>query len=238
MSSLTLNSTRIPTGLYIDGAWVAGHGEPLETVNPATEELLGRFDTASHSDVDLAVAAARRAFETSWGTNVAAAERGRLVYALADKLEQAAERIAHVESLDSGKPRAWCVADNADAVACLRYYAGESHETRPPAQPSARVDADLWALHLLRWQASPTRSRARQSSSTTAQSTSSPAASQLASPPRSCPGSVQSGLAALEDARRKADPCMFLIVASLVELPDAHDGLGALRWRAVPPSVL
>lgn len=105
---LTINSTRVPTGLYIDGQWVKGRGEPLDSVNPATEEVIGQFDTASREDVDLAVAAARTAFETTWGTNIAAGERGRLVNILADKLEQAVDKIAYVESLDSGKPLEWC----------------------------------------------------------------------------------------------------------------------------------
>ncbi|BGP36179.1 hypothetical protein JCM10450v2_000077 [Rhodotorula kratochvilovae] len=122
--SITLNNTRVPTGLYIDGEWVKGRGEPLESVNPATEEVIGTFDTATPEDVDLAVAAARRAFETTWGTNVAAGDRARLVYVLADKLEAAANRIAVVESLDSGKPVDWTRADIADGVACLRYFAG------------------------------------------------------------------------------------------------------------------
>ncbi|GAA5874298.1 hypothetical protein JCM8547_007556 [Rhodosporidiobolus lusitaniae] len=124
VSSLTVAGTRVPTGLYIDGQWVKGSGEPLDTVNPATEEVIGQFDTATTEDVNLAVAAARRAFENTWGTNVSAQERGRLVYRLADLLEANKERIAHVESLDSGKPRAWCEVDIEDGAACLRYFAG------------------------------------------------------------------------------------------------------------------
>ncbi|GAA5915187.1 hypothetical protein JCM6882_001132 [Rhodosporidiobolus microsporus] len=124
MSSITVAGTRVPTGLYIDGQWVKGSGEPLDTVNPATEEILGKFDTATKEDVDLAVAAARKAFETTWGTNISAQERGRLVFALADKLEAAKDRIAVVESLDSGKPVEWCKVDVEDGAACLRYFAG------------------------------------------------------------------------------------------------------------------
>ncbi|GAA6040300.1 hypothetical protein JCM8097_009408 [Rhodosporidiobolus ruineniae] len=126
MASPTLNiaGRTVQTGLYIDGQWVKGRGEPLDTVDPATEEVLGQFDSASREDVDLAVSAARRAFESTWGTNIAAQERGRLVFALADKLEAAAERIATVESMDSGKPVEWTKADISDSVACLRYFAG------------------------------------------------------------------------------------------------------------------
>ena len=52
---------------YVDGAFVDGGGEPLKTVNPATEEVLAEVGTADESDVDRAVAAARRAFERTWG---------------------------------------------------------------------------------------------------------------------------------------------------------------------------
>lgn len=46
VSSLTLNGTRVPTGLYIDGEWVSGRGQPLDTVNPATEEVLGQVSSS------------------------------------------------------------------------------------------------------------------------------------------------------------------------------------------------
>lgn len=46
------------------------------------------------------------------------------MYLLADKLEEAVDRLAYVESLDSGKPLEWCKVDIADGVACLRYFAG------------------------------------------------------------------------------------------------------------------
>ncbi|GAA6006823.1 hypothetical protein JCM10207_009107 [Rhodosporidiobolus poonsookiae] len=124
VTTLTVNGVKVPAGLYIDGSWVSGRGEQLETVSPATEEVFGKFDTATEADVDLAVAAARCAFETTWGTNVSAQERGRLVFLLADKLEAAKEKIALVESIDSGKPISWCRIDIEDACACLRYFAG------------------------------------------------------------------------------------------------------------------
>ncbi|GAA6042950.1 hypothetical protein JCM8097_000016 [Rhodosporidiobolus ruineniae] len=124
MSSITVADRTVQTGLYINGQWVKGRGEPLDSIDPATEESLGKFDTASPEDVDLAVKAAREAFETTWGTNLPAQERSRLVYALADKLEAAKDRIATVESMDSGKPVEWCKVDIEDSAACLRYFAG------------------------------------------------------------------------------------------------------------------
>jgi hypothetical protein len=64
--------------------WVNGNGDALEVYNPATEEHITTVHTASPADVDLAVKAARTAFETTWGTNVPGSERGRLLYKFAD----------------------------------------------------------------------------------------------------------------------------------------------------------
>lgn len=64
--------------------WVNGHGTPLESFNPATEELITAVHTADADDIEFAVKAAREAFETTWGLNVAGAERGRLLYKFAD----------------------------------------------------------------------------------------------------------------------------------------------------------
>lgn len=62
--------------------------QPLDVYNPATEELLATIDTASKEDVDLAVKAARAAFETTWGLNTPAEERGRLLFKFADVIEK------------------------------------------------------------------------------------------------------------------------------------------------------
>ena len=54
-------------GLFVDGEFVDGTGEPFKTVNPATEEVLTEVASGSGADVDRAVRAARRAFERTWG---------------------------------------------------------------------------------------------------------------------------------------------------------------------------
>ncbi|GAA6038062.1 hypothetical protein JCM8097_007526 [Rhodosporidiobolus ruineniae] len=122
--SINIAYRTVQTGLFIDNEWVKGRGEPLDSIDPATEESLGKFDTATKEDVDLAVAAARRSFETTWGNNLPAEERSRLIFKLADLLETNSERIATVESMDCGKPVAWAADDIAASVACLRWFAG------------------------------------------------------------------------------------------------------------------
>jgi aldehyde dehydrogenase (NAD+) len=73
---------------------------------------LGRSDTASltsglsasEKDIDVAVAAARKAFKTTWGKNVTGFERSRLINKLADLIERDAQELAELESLNNGKP--------------------------------------------------------------------------------------------------------------------------------------
>ncbi|CAK9782169.1 putative aldehyde dehydrogenase [Cutaneotrichosporon oleaginosum] len=122
--TITVAGVQLNTGLFINNEWVAGRGEPLQSIDPATEEVIATIQTATPEDVDDAVAAARNAFENTWGTNVSGQERGQLLFALADQVEQNIERLAALEVVDAGKPCAWARVDMEDTVACLRYYAG------------------------------------------------------------------------------------------------------------------
>ena len=77
------------------------------------------------TDVDHAVSAAKRAFETSWGLKVPGARRGELLNKLADLIEQHADELAALEALDNGKT--FYLAKNVDlgmSVGTIRYYAG------------------------------------------------------------------------------------------------------------------
>jgi len=112
--------------MLIDGEYVnAVSGNTFETTNPATGEVICRLPDAGEADVNLAVAAARRALRSkAWG-GMNASDRGRLLYKLADLIEENAEHLAELESLDNGKPiRDSLNADIPLTVACYRYYAG------------------------------------------------------------------------------------------------------------------
>ncbi|OBZ71778.1 Aldehyde dehydrogenase [Grifola frondosa] len=79
----------------------------------------------SEKDIDVAVAAARNALNTTWGKNVTPVERARLINKLADLMERDAQELAELETLNNGKPiRIARDFDIGDSVACLRYYAG------------------------------------------------------------------------------------------------------------------
>lgn len=89
--------------LYIDGKWVDGkEGKTFKTYNPANGELLATCVDAGKEDVDLAVKAAWKAFP-SW-KNVSPQERARMLLKIADLIDENAEKLAMIETLDNGKP--------------------------------------------------------------------------------------------------------------------------------------
>lgn len=113
-------------GLYINGEHVlAVNGETFDVLNPATEEVIAKVSEAQHEDIDVAVAAARKAFDEGEWTKMEAAERSHLIYKFADLLEENREELAQLEALDNGKPYAVALEDDVDGtVQHFRYYAG------------------------------------------------------------------------------------------------------------------
>lgn len=114
------------TKMLIGGKWCDSvSGETFATYDPATEEKIADVARGNAQDVDLAVKAARRAFETGPWATMDARDRGRLIGKLADLIEQHAEELAALETLDNGKPiRDSLAADIPLVIDCLRYYAG------------------------------------------------------------------------------------------------------------------
>src|ERR1700733_5688693 len=112
--------------MLINGKWIdAASGKTFSTYNPATGEILAQVAEGDREDINQAVLAARKAFEHGPWRKMTASERGRLIWKLADLLEQHTEEFGHIESLDNGKPLS--IAKAADvplAVDLLRYMAG------------------------------------------------------------------------------------------------------------------
>lgn len=101
-------------------------GKTFKTVNPSTGETICEVSEADKADVDVAVGAAKEAFRfgSPWRTTDAA-DRGRLLYKLADLIERDQAYLASLETLDNGKPFANAFnADVALVIKCYRYYAG------------------------------------------------------------------------------------------------------------------
>ena len=114
------------TQCFIGGEWVpAQSGKTFDTVNPATEEVIAQVAEGDKADVNLAVEAARNAFEQGDWPKMDARDRGRLLYKLADLIEENLDELASLETLDNGKPiRDSRAADLPLTIDCLRYYAG------------------------------------------------------------------------------------------------------------------
>lgn len=111
-------------GLLIGGEWVkAEKGETFATYNPATNELLSTCANASAADVDKAVSAAQKAFE-SW-SRTSPQERAALLLKAADTIEGHAAELAEIETRDNGKPlRETTLVDVPLSVDHFRYFAG------------------------------------------------------------------------------------------------------------------
>jgi aldehyde dehydrogenase (NAD+) len=116
----------LQTKLLIDGQWRDSlSGKTFATVNPATEEVIAEVAEGDAADIDLAVKAARKAFDSGPWRRMDARDRGRLLNRLADLIEQNVDELAELETLDNGKPIA--ESRNGDlplVIDCFRYYAG------------------------------------------------------------------------------------------------------------------
>ncbi len=112
--------------MLINGKWSdAASGKTFSTFNPATGEVLANIAEGDHEDINRAVQAARAAFETGPWSKMTPSERGRLIWKLADLLEENLEEFAAIETLDNGKPlKVARVADVPLAVDLFRYMAG------------------------------------------------------------------------------------------------------------------
>ncbi|MET1019989.1 MAG: aldehyde dehydrogenase family protein [Microterricola sp.] len=111
-------------GLFIDGEFVEGRGTPFQTISPATEKHIATIAHASDADVDLAVAAARRAYDTTW-SRMSGSDRGKYLFRIARLVQERARELAVAETLDNGKP----IKESRDVdvplvAAWFFYYAG------------------------------------------------------------------------------------------------------------------
>ncbi|SPT59408.1 aldehyde dehydrogenase family protein [Actinomadura madurae] len=115
---------RASYGLFVDGEFTDGHGEPFKSVNPADESVLADIARADESDVDRAVRAARTAYERVWGP-MPGTERAKYLYRIARIVQERSRELAVLESIDNGKPiRESRDVDVPLVAAWFFYYAG------------------------------------------------------------------------------------------------------------------
>ncbi len=119
-------SSTLQTRLLIDGKWRDSvSGKTFATYNPATEGLIAEVAEGDAADIDLAVKAARKAFDSGPWRRMDARDRGRLLNKLADLIEDDLEEIAQLETLDNGKPITESrTGDIPQVIDTFRYYAG------------------------------------------------------------------------------------------------------------------
>jgi phenylacetaldehyde dehydrogenase len=139
-----------PRKMLIDGKWVdATSGRTFETYNPATGEVLARVAEGDRADVDLAVKAARRAFESGPWPSLSPSERGRLLWKLSDLVEKHLEELAELETLDNGKPVFFSrIVDVPTAVDVFRYMAGWATKVEGSTVPISMPGAQYFAYTL------------------------------------------------------------------------------------------
>ncbi|KAK1141288.1 aldehyde dehydrogenase (NAD(P)(+)) ald5 [Aspergillus melleus] len=113
-----------PLGLFINNEFVKGsEGKTFETVNPTNEKVITSVHEATEKDVDIAVAAARKAFEETW-RQVTPNERGRMLVKLSELMERDIDTLSAIEALDNGKAFTMAKIDVVNAANCIRYYGG------------------------------------------------------------------------------------------------------------------
>jgi len=131
------------TKLLINNRWVPSEsGKTFATINPSTGEEICQVAEADAADVDKAVAAARAAFDHGPWKKMRASERGRLLHRLADLIEQNADQLARLETLDNGKPLTIAKAvDVTKTIGCYRYFAGWADKVQGKTIP---IDGDFF----------------------------------------------------------------------------------------------
>lgn len=116
-----------PRGMLVDGKEIASaSGQTFGTINPATGALLATVAAGDREDIDLAVGAARRAFDAGpWTSTMTPDDRSRALWRLSELIERDAEVFGQLDALDNGKPLA-AVRDGDVMYAArhFRYFAG------------------------------------------------------------------------------------------------------------------
>ncbi|MBX8687193.1 aldehyde dehydrogenase family protein [Mycobacterium sp. 20091114027_K0903767] len=122
----TVDFIASPRQMFVDGQWVDALSEQrFDTVDPATERVLTTVPRSGPEDVERAVAAARRAFETGPWPAMTPAERQRMLWRIAEGISARADQFAQLESIDNGKSVAVAKAvDVTWAAEIFYYYAG------------------------------------------------------------------------------------------------------------------
>ena len=159
--------------MYINGEWVtSASGKKREIINPFNGQVIAEVAEGDREDAQRAIRAARQAFDSKVWSDLPAAERGRFLYNLANRIEVESEVLAHLESLDTGKTMEESRWDMTDIAGIFRYYAGladkdggevinspipnsESHVVREPVGVCGQISPWNYPLLQAAWKMAP-----------------------------------------------------------------------------------
>jgi acyl-CoA reductase-like NAD-dependent aldehyde dehydrogenase len=131
--------------LFVDGTWTDGAaGQVMTTQNPATGEDWATFACAAPPDVDRAITAARRALNDPEWRDMTQTQRGKLLYRLAELIEESAAHIGRIETIDSGKLLAETASQSAYVGEYYRYYAGLADKIEGAVLPIDKPDMHVF----------------------------------------------------------------------------------------------
>ncbi|WP_342613131.1 aldehyde dehydrogenase [Burkholderia ambifaria] len=129
--------------LYIDGKFEPG-AATFGSINPATGAVWAQMPEARTDEVNRAVTAAGRALTDPAWAGLSASARGKLLYRLADLVEQAAPRLAEIETNDTGKIIRETSSQIAYVAEYYRYYAGIADKLEGSSIPVDKPDMQVW----------------------------------------------------------------------------------------------
>ena len=135
--------------LFIAGQWGPGAaGQVMQSLNPATGQPWASFDCADASDVDRAVGAARAALDRPDWRDMTQTARGKLLYRLADLVEENAESLGRIETTDSGKLATETMAQTGYVADYYRYYAGLADKIEGAVLPIDKPDMHVYTARM------------------------------------------------------------------------------------------
>src|SRR5271155_3361619 len=136
-STAALDFLKRPKQLLIGGKWVPSKsGKTFETINPANEEILALVAEGDKADIDEAVKVARKAYEEGKWSKIGPHQRARYLLKIADLIEQNADELATLESLNNGMAIGLARGMTSGAVDTFRYYAGWATKIYGETNPS------------------------------------------------------------------------------------------------------
>ncbi|RQU47881.1 aldehyde dehydrogenase family protein [Burkholderia cenocepacia] len=132
--------------LFIDGRWVAPakHGS-FETIDPSSEQVIARVAAATAEDVNLAVKAARKAFDEGPWPRMKGAERAAVLRRIGKGIRDRLQELAEIEVRDNGKPLPEALWDVGDAAGCFEFYANLAEQLDESAEKPVALSDDRFS---------------------------------------------------------------------------------------------